>query len=135
MEPGACDVHCDGVCGVKAEEPDAGLAAIGNVGADVKFGERGEHGERRRCAKTDSGHSKRDDANPRLALKSVDFKWCGDYRSQEGGIDRPMGKEQVVPRLRHDPWAAGERPKSREETPAEAHVLDTALGTTIRSKY
>src|ERR1700760_2814175 len=42
MKPGACDADCDCVGRIKAEKPDAGLSAVGDVGAHIEFGECGD---------------------------------------------------------------------------------------------
>lgn len=114
MKPGARDRDRDCVGGVETEEPDTGFPAVRYVGTDIEFG---ESGKRRECgchAKTHTGHAEGDDTDPGFVLERVDFERCRNQRTQccaqLGGGDWPMREEQIVPCLRHSPWAGGHRP-------------------------
>src|ERR1700722_15141233 len=110
MEPGTSDRDGDRVCGVEAEEPDAGFAAVRDIGAHVEFGECGERRQRRRGAQAHARHAEGNHADPGFALKRVDFEWGGDEWTQSRNIDSPVREEQIVPGLRHDPRTRRDRP-------------------------
>ena len=102
----------DAAAGVQAEEPDAGLLAVGHVGAHVQLGERRQPRHGQRAAKADAAHPERRKAEPGVAVIGLD----GQLRRHEPPKRRirnaPVSEQQVMPRLPHQPAPLRERPRA-----------------------
>jgi hypothetical protein len=61
-------------------------------------------------AEANGSHLKRDYTQPSVAIVRIDFEHARNQWAQNVGRDAPVGKEQVVPLLLHDPSTAGKRP-------------------------
>ena len=109
--------HCDRAGGVETEEEDAGLPGPRHVRPEVQFGERGDPGEGGESPGTQTLQAEGRDRDPRRAGVAIERQALGDVWAQTLGIDRPMGKEEIAPPLRHDPGPGRERPGPM---PAEA---------------
>jgi hypothetical protein len=88
---------------VQAEEDDAGVPVEGGVGAQVDLGEGGQAGQRRPAAQVDVAQLEGDHAEPGVAGEGVGLERGGQQRADVGGVDRPVGEEEVAPGLGHDP--------------------------------
>lgn len=113
--------HGKRVGGIEAKEVDPRLGDGSicpqrrrrlDIGAHVEFGEGGESWYVWEAARRNVGHAKGDNANPSHALIGVQFKLWRDEAAHDFRRDRPMGKEQVHPRLAHQPRRIGQRPKA-----------------------
>src|SRR5579859_6434703 len=95
------------VGGIETEEVNARLASAGHVGANVEFGEPGKAGQRGNHAGTNSAHPEGNDADPALALESIE-RQPGRYQGAEPlRRKRPVREQKIVPGLLHNPRATG----------------------------
>jgi len=115
MKPGPGYGYGEGIRGIEAEKPDAWLAVGDDVGSDVQLGEGGNPGEGWSAAETHTGHAERNNTNPGKAGKGVYFKARRNSSAQGLLRDGPMREEEIVPALRHDPWAGWQRPRAMME--------------------
>ena len=60
----------------------------------------------------DVRHVERDDPQPRLAIERVELEDVRDDGPQRAAVHAPVGEEQVVPRLRHQPRFVRHRPRT-----------------------
>ena len=104
MEPRARDRHRHSIPRVQTEKPYARLAICHHVRPHIQFRKCRQPRYVRRPSKPHARHAKRHHRNPGLPLERVDLQPSRDERPQHRRIDPPMGKQQVVPRLRHHPW-------------------------------
>lgn len=92
---------------VEAEKIYAGLAAVGYIGADIEFRKAGKTEERRESVGANSAHVKGDNPGPGLAVEGVERELRWNERPHHGQRERPVGEEEIVPRLLHHPWSGG----------------------------
>ncbi len=111
VKPRSRDCHGDGVPGIQAEEPYSRLAIDHDVRPHVQFRKRREPRQRGRSAQPHTGHAERHNSQPCLPFVSIDLQFRGNMPSQRRLFHAPVRKEQIVPTLRHDPSAVGQRPR------------------------
>lgn len=85
---------------------------VGDVGAQVDFGEVAEKGRGGEAAERDAFHIERDDAEPCGAAPCVEFEVGGQERAERGGLDFPVEEGEVVPFLAHDPVGFRQGPRA-----------------------
>ena len=102
----------DGVGCFQAEKVDTGLAdrgvgplwcGRGDIGAHVEFGKGGEPRDIAHPARCDARHAKGHDRNPRQTIIGIDLELRRNVGAHHLDRDGPMGKEEIVPGLAHDP--------------------------------
>jgi hypothetical protein len=108
--PGARDG--EPAVGVEAQEVDAGLAVDRRVGADVGLGKARDAGDWRRALEAQAGDLEGRDADPGAAVERVDRKLRRNRGAQRLDRHRPVGEEQVQPRLTLEPRPVRERPRT-----------------------
>ena len=72
-EPSASNGDGNGIGGVQAEKPYAGLAIFDDVGAHVELRESGEPRQSGRGTEAHARHTKGNDAQPRLVFVKMNF--------------------------------------------------------------
>ncbi len=97
---------------VEAEEVDARFAVIGDIGAHIQFRQRGKSGYRREISGANAAHAERNDTDPALGTEGIERKLRRNQRPDLIRRDRPVGEEQIMPGLLHDPGAGGQRPRT-----------------------
>ena len=95
---------------VKTEEVHAGPAGERYIGTHVQLRKAGKAGQRWQSTRTNAAHAKRDDPDPAVAIVSIEYELRWDKRAKCGRQQRPVGEEQIVPELLHDPGAGWEWP-------------------------
>jgi len=101
---------CEGTGGVEGEEVDTGLSVDSDVRPNVELGERGEARDGVCPASAQAGESKRRHADPGATLQLIEWKLRRHMGPYLSGGHVPVREEEVLPRLRHDPWAVRKRP-------------------------
>src|SRR6266403_4419067 len=111
MEPKSCDLNCQDTRCVQTKKPYARLALRGNVGAHIQFRKCRKPRDRRRSTQPHSRHRARHNADPRLSVKRIQFEFRRNQPANSVRRHRPMHKQQVMPFLRHYPWARRQSPR------------------------
>jgi hypothetical protein len=101
---------CQTASGIEAQEKDPGLAAIGDVGADIHLGKCGNSREGRRSAQSNSAHVKGSNRQPAPSLELIEGEGRRNQGSESFRRNRPVREQKIVPGLPHDPRPARERP-------------------------
>lgn len=113
--------------GIETEEIDTGLALVCDVGADVEFGEGGYAGDWRKVMGANAAHAEGHDSEPALAFEGVERKSARHVRAYLLGWNGPVGEEEFVPGLLHDPGAAGQGPRTvRDRLQERVHEVSLA---------
>src|SRR4051812_15172242 len=97
---------------VEAEEVDARLTVDRRVGADVDLVERRQAWRGRRPAHVEARDRERRYADPRAAVEGVERDLRVHHFAQPLGRDAPVGEQQALPRLAHDPGRVRHRPRT-----------------------
>src|ERR1700722_10959 len=95
---------------VEAEEINSGLSGVGHIGAYVQLGKAREARDWGQPAGSNSAHAKRNDSDPAFAVEGVESQLFGNQRPYCCDRNGPMGEQQVVPDLLHDPRAGRQWP-------------------------
>ena len=103
---------CGKTRSIKAKEIHTRLAVMFHVSADVEFRKTREARQRRKSAAVNAAHAEWNDSDPALAVVGVEGELLRDERPDGFNRKRPVGEEQVVPRLLHDPLACGQGPRT-----------------------
>ena len=90
MEKETSDAHGDRVGGIQAKEPHTRFVSSLNVSPNVQFWKSGEPWESRHTPGCNVGHSKRHDADPRLAIECIQGQALGKMHRDIRLGDRPM---------------------------------------------
>ena len=96
--------------GIEAEEPDPRLSSGRDVRAGVDLEKGRDQRQRRKPARPQPGDAKRRDADPGFVLEEVELETIRKPRTQRVGGRPPVGEQQLVPGLAHDPRGLGQRP-------------------------
>ena len=105
--PGALDRGP--AAGVEAEEPDARAALVADVGPDVELREGASDRWRGQAPRAHVLHPERHDTQVGAAVEEIELQPLGHEWPDRGGLDRPMGEQQIDPAHPHDPGAGSER--------------------------
>src|SRR5712692_1077585 len=95
--------HGGKVRSVQAEEVNTGLAVERDIGADIQLRKAREPRQRRKAARVNAAHVKRDDSNPAATVKGIQGQVGRYERAKNMRREGPVGKQQIMPGLRHDP--------------------------------
>ncbi len=85
MEQRPGKLYRDRIGGIKAEEVDAGLAAVHDVGPDVQLKEAAEPGKGRNTSGADVAHPERDNSDPVFSLELVQLQPRRNKRAEYRG--------------------------------------------------
>src|SRR5215213_8162113 len=91
----------EGAVDVEGEEPDAGHAAVVDVGAHVQLKEGVQPRHGRGEVRADAPHLEGHHADPRLTLEGVDGELGRDERPQRSHLHRRVHEEELAPPLSH----------------------------------
>src|SRR6266850_392465 len=97
--------------GVEAEEIYARFFIDADVGPHVELGKCRDPGQRWHASRGDVRHVERHDSKPCFPVIQLELERTGKHRREPDFVDGPVGEEQVVPGLRHDPRASRHRPR------------------------
>src|SRR3954469_2499812 len=86
------EAYGHGIVGIEAKEPDAGLASVRDVGADVELWETRETRDCWEEPWPHALHAKRHDTQPRRPVERVELQRWRDERPQGGLRHRPVHK-------------------------------------------
>jgi hypothetical protein len=100
----------EGIRGVETEKPDTGPTIEFYVEPQVQLRKSREIREIWQGPAHDTLHSERDDSDPGGAVELLNFERWGDKRLQLRGGNRPVGKQQVAPRLPPRPFGIRDCP-------------------------
>lgn len=92
---------------IEAEKPDAGLSGRTDIGANIEFEKRRYQRQGRKESGADACHTKRDQANPRVSVKELEFQLRRKPRAHCFRRDRVVEKGEVEPRLTPPPRPGG----------------------------
>lgn len=95
------------VAGIQAEEVDAGDTIHGDVGAHVHLDKLREARDGGETTRMHVAHAKGDNTDPALPFKDIEGQDGWNEGAQRCGREGPVGEEQLVPGLRHDPCPGG----------------------------
>ncbi len=92
---------------IEGEEPDGGLALVGDVGAHVDLGEIRRRGNGRQTPDAQVLHLERYEPHVCLVVEEVELnseipEMLGQEPSYNVGVEGPVGEQKISPLLCHD---------------------------------
>ena len=105
MEEAARSRHEQAAGGVEAQEEHARTSAGGRIRPDIDLRRGRQPWEREQATGPDARHAEGDDPEPGLPIEQVQLHSGRQTRPQQLRVHRPVGEQQVVPDLGHDPRA------------------------------
>ena len=126
--PGSAGSNRQPICRVKAEKPDAASARTPRRCERSTPGRPARQSEE--TVRADAAHAERDDADPSVAIESIELQTLGNQWANQVSTDRPMKKKKILPTHGHTPRVSMEAAKA-----CGRFLLNNFPSTSIRTDY